>query len=460
MQTYQEFIDQSVDFPQEGFEVEDNQLYFHGIHLMDLIQRFGTPLRFTYLPLIGLKIMQAKLLFQQAMIENGYQGTYTYCYCTKSSHFKHVLDECLANDVHLETSSAYDIPLIRQLEAEGRFSKDKFVVCNGFKPEEYMDAILQLRADGFHRVMPVIDNKGEFEYYAKRVQEPMDIGMRLAIEELPDHEHYTSRFGLPAEQILDFYKTRIQPHPHFRVRMLHFFTQGGIHDTPYFWNELRKAIQFYCRFRQQNPHLVYFNIGGGLPYKNSLNFDYDYGYMINQIVSNILTICEENGVPEPNIVSEFGGYTVSEASGVLFKVVARKEQNDREKWMMLDGSLMTTLPDSWALKARYILLPVNNWDAGYERVILGGNTCDSHDYYAKDAHTSLIFMPKETGAKQYIGFFHTGAYQQALSGEGGIHHCLIPTPRHVLIRRGEEGLEYEVFHDRQPVERVMDILGY
>jgi len=145
---------------------------------------------------------------------------------------------------------------------------------------------------------------------------------------------------------------------------------------------------------------------------------------------------------------------------VLFKVVARKEQNDREKWLMLDGSLMTTMPDSWALKSRFVLLPINNWDAGYERVILGGNTCDSHDYYAKDAHTSLIFMPSETGAKQYIGFFHTGAYQQALSGEGGIHHCLIPTPKHILIRRGELGLEYEEFHDRQPVERVMEILGY
>jgi arginine decarboxylase len=30
---------------------------------------------------------------------------------------------------------------------------------------------------------------------------------------------------------------------------------------------------------------------------------------------------------------------------------------------------------------KFLMLPVNKWDAEYQRVVLGGMTCDSHDYY-------------------------------------------------------------------------------
>ena len=33
----------------------------------------------------------------------------------------------------------------------------------------------------------------------------------------------------------------------------------------------------------------------------------------------------------------------------------------------------------------------------------------------------------------YIGFFNTGAYQESISGYGGIHHCLLPQPKHCLL---------------------------
>jgi arginine decarboxylase len=70
-------------------------------------------------------------------------------------------------------------------------------------------------------------------------------------------------------------------------------------------------------------------------------------------------------------------------------------------------------------------------------------------------------MPaEERGKKQYIGFFHTGAYQEALSGVGGIHHCLIPTPKHLLIRRNGRDITHEVFSERQAPERVLGLLGY
>ncbi|RYD76944.1 MAG: arginine decarboxylase, partial [Sphingobacteriales bacterium] len=82
------------------------------------------------------------------------------------------------------------------------------------------------------------------------------------------------------------------------------------------------------------------------------------------------------------------------------------------------------------------------------------------DYYNQEAHMNSVFMPK-TRKVQYLGFFHTGAYQEVLSGYGGIHHCLLPSPKHVLIRRNrDESFNFEVFGEEQNSKQVLKILGY
>jgi arginine decarboxylase len=64
---YSTLIHQTFNFPQDGFEVKDNELYFNDICLMDIIKQYGTPLRISYLPKIGSQIQKAKLLFNVAM---------------------------------------------------------------------------------------------------------------------------------------------------------------------------------------------------------------------------------------------------------------------------------------------------------------------------------------------------------------------------------------------------------
>ena len=88
---YIDLIEQTFDFPQDEFSVEDNELNFHDIPLMELIKQYGTPLKITYLPKISQKINRAKRMFNVAMAKVDYKGSYNYCYCTKSSHFSFVL---------------------------------------------------------------------------------------------------------------------------------------------------------------------------------------------------------------------------------------------------------------------------------------------------------------------------------------------------------------------------------
>ena len=459
---YSELIDQTLYFPQEEFNYDSESLHFHGINLMNVVEQFGTPLKVSYLPKISQNIQRAKKWFAEAIDKNDYKNGYRYCYCTKSSHFSFVLEEALKNDISVETSSAFDIDIVKKLFEKGKVSRDIEVICNGFKTDDYLEKISNLINDGFENVMPIIDNYRELDKLTESIDRTFDIGIRIASEEEPKFEFYTSRLGIGYKDIIPYYSQKIAEHPNARLKMLHFFINTGIKDTAYYWNELFKCLRVYARLKKIAPEVDSLNIGGGLPIKTSLNFDYDYEYMINEIVSQIKKFCEEEGVEEPNNYTEFVSFTVGESGANLYKIISQKRQNDREKWDMIDSSFMTTLPDTWAISRHFIMLPLNRWEDSYERVFLGGLTCDSDDYYNSEQHTNAIYLPVFSDTKPlYIGFFNTGAYQETISGFGGVHHCLIPQPKHILISRNEDGeLEYEVFSEEQRPEDVLKLLGY
>jgi arginine decarboxylase len=225
-----------------------------------------------------------------------------------------------------------------------------------------------------------------------------------------------------------------------------------------------KCLSIYQELKAICPTLDSLNIGGGLPIRNSLNFDYNYEYIIEEIIAQIKLFCTQNNIEEPNIFTEFGSFTVGESGAALFSILDLKRQNDRETWYMIDSSFITTLPDTWGINQKFILLAINHWDKKYQQVNLGGLTCDSMDFYNTEAHVNQVFLPMvETTQKipQYIGFFHTGAYQEALGGYGGTQHCLIPAPKHVLIDRNESGeIITRLFAKEQSYKNMLKILGY
>jgi arginine decarboxylase len=459
---YFDLIDQTFDFPQNEFHLREDHLFFHGIDLMRLIEQYGTPLKFNYLPQISNNIQRAKGWFREAISNLGYSGNYYYSYCTKSNHFSFVLDEVLKNDVHIETSSAFDIDIVRNLYNSGKLAQGKYVICNGYKPQKYIDNIASLINEGNLNVIPVVDNTQELQDLLAKTDRELKIGIRIASEEEPKFEFYTSRLGIRYREIVPFYKAMLKDNPRVEVKMLHFFINTGINDTSYYWNELTKCLRIYSDLKKVCPSLDSLNIGGGFPIKKSLAFDFDYAYMVREILTQVQRVCADNDIPEPNIFTEFGSFTVGESGGAIFSVLHQKQQNDREKWNMIDSSFMTNLPDTWAINQRFIMLPVNRWNDDYERVLLGGLTCDSDDYYNSEQHSNAIYLPKfDRNKPLYLGFFNTGAYQETIGGFGGLKHCLIPEPKHILIQRDENGkLQTELFSEEQTAADYLRILGY
>jgi len=459
---YKDLIDQTFHFPQEEFKTIDNNLFFHDIDLMKLIEEYGSPLKFTYLPKISENINKAKGWFNNAVKKHNYKGKYFYSYCTKSSHFKHVLNEALKNDIHIETSSAFDLDIVKNLKSEGKIKDSTFIICNGFKRDQYIKNIGELINSGHTNCIPIIDNYEELPLIQKETKEKFKVGIRIASEEEPKFEFYTSRLGIGYKNIVSFYEREIADDEQVDLKMLHFFINTGIKDNAYYWNELLKCISVYIKLKKACPTLDSLNIGGGFPIKNSLAFEYDYQYMIDEIINQINEACKEANVEVPNIYTEFGSFTVGESGGAIYEVLYQKRQNDREKWNMINSSFITTLPDSWAINKRFVMLPINKWNYRYERVLLGGLTCDSDDYYNSEQHINAIYLPiYEKENPLYIGFFNTGAYQESIGGFGGLQHCLIPHPKHILIDKDEDGnITTKIFKEQQKSKELLSILGY
>src|SRR5678815_5703677 len=210
-------------------------------------------MKLTYLPKIGMQINKAKDMFAKAFKKHKYEGKYNYCYWTKSSHFSFIVEEALKNEIHLETSYAYDIDIINKLYSRRKITKDIFIICNGYKQKPYTTRIARLLNAGFKNVIPILDNKEELKAY-KTVKAPCKLGIRVAAEEEPNFPFYTSRLGMRAKDILEFYVDHIEGYESkFQLKMLHIFLNKGIKDDIYYWSELNKIINLYCCLLYTSP---------------------------------------------------------------------------------------------------------------------------------------------------------------------------------------------------------------
>ncbi len=68
MKRYIDLIQQTYEFPTREFGVDKNHnLLFNNVPMIDIVKKYGTPLKITYLPKINEHIEHARLLFKNPM---------------------------------------------------------------------------------------------------------------------------------------------------------------------------------------------------------------------------------------------------------------------------------------------------------------------------------------------------------------------------------------------------------
>jgi arginine decarboxylase len=450
----------------------DGRLQMDGVDLAQLMHDFGadqglgkilpSPLEIVYLPLIRRQIARMRQWFARAADESDYEGDFLYAYASKANAAEEVVRTTLGVGAHHEMSSTIDVDIVRLMKARGLLQPEQLLICNGFKPpgSPYMDNILRMRRE-HPALIPVLEDLDELTPLLNAGL-AFDVGLRQKTygrnRTMEEMEAVNSRFGLNSEQVWKA-AAYIDAAPNLQLRLYHAMVGSQMADESGFVDYLRPGMEMYAQLRGRYPTLDIFDFGGGMPAAMTRDFEFDYLAFARELLEALQDVCDRYRVPVPNVMGEFGRFTTAAHGAHLFSVFSSKDNGSDLPWYLIDGSIMTSFPDSWALGEHFICLPLNNLDGPFQEVQLGGITCDSDDIYPPKKSHSRLFLPVDTD-NLLVGFFGIGAYQEMLGGVRGSKHCVLPEANELLVDRDAHGaLQFEVIRGQTAAD-VLQNLGY
>ena len=118
---------QNLSYDNEGL------LWLDNICLVDLINRYGTPLQINYMPIVSEKGDYLKKIVSEIATEIGYTGGFNFLYATKANMRAWYLTEACSAGWDIETSSNQDLINIQYLIDNNFVKNDIKIVCNGLK---------------------------------------------------------------------------------------------------------------------------------------------------------------------------------------------------------------------------------------------------------------------------------------------------------------------------------------
>jgi arginine decarboxylase len=445
------------------------------IDLTAMIERYGAPLEIAYLPLITRQVEQMMGWAGAAREESGYEGAFLYAYATKANFAEEVVRTALAAGANYETSATADVLIAHHLWRQGVLSEDRYLFCNGSKEDSYVDAIVTMREAGYTRIVPILDDLDELEALIVRCRRPLMLGVRErhpADTVNPAHPG-GERFGLTQDEIARAAE-RLKGTPH-RLVVYHAMVGSQLEDMDGWMVRLERSAANYARLRQRVPSLRAFNFGGGMPTSAyALDFTFGYQVFLRRLMETIAATCASYDVPPPDLIGEFGRYTVASHNLYLLEVGAVKGGQpssgtgrggvEAEPWYLVNGSMMVSLPDTLIVDdQQFIVLPLDRWEQPAHGVRLGGRrTCDSDDMFPRPSQPPLMLPDlggDQSASPLHLAIFGVGAYQQMISGRGGAHHCLNPEMRRIIIEQDGDALVVREIAP-QSLGAIMSLLGY
>ncbi len=411
--------------------------------------------------------------FRRAIEESGYPAPFHFAFASKANTAEEIVRSTLTAGAHHEMSSDIDVEIVRRMIRTGTLPADRFVLANGFKGpgSAYAQNLLALRAE-HRRTIPILEDAAELDGLAGRGME-FEFGIRLKrprqdvgaggipVGRAADRD---SRFGVDAGEI-ERLAREIDRAPDARFVLLHAMFGAPGDGEQQFVEALEPGLDLYARLCRRHPHLRFFDFGGGVPARTTLDSDFDHGRFARLLLERAVAVCGRFGAPPPALIGEFGRYTVAEHAAHLFRVITIKPNGAGVPWYLLNGSIMTSFPDTWALGEHFICLPLNHLDRPFHRVRLGGITCDRDDVYPPRGSTTPLFLPALQTAELektplHVGFFSVGAYQEMLGGVRGSKHCVLPEATELLIDDdGADGFQCDIVPGHT-TEDVLHNLGY
>ncbi|HVG84470.1 MAG TPA: biosynthetic arginine decarboxylase [Vicinamibacterales bacterium] len=304
--------------------------------LVDRLQLRGlaVPILIRFTDILKHRLGEIHAAFQQAAAQHQYQGRYCCVYPIKVNQQRQVVEEVLNFGAQygfgLEAGSKPELLAVAALA-----TNDTPIICNGFKDFEFIEMAMLAQKMG-RQIIPVVEKYTELELileYAEKVGVRPNIGMRVKLAargsgRWQSSGGFRSKFGLTVTEILRGFEELKKRGMEDCFKLLHFHLGSQITHIRIIKNALNEAARVYCELAKQGAGLKFIDVGGGLgvDYDGSqTNFESSMNYTLqeyaNDVVYHIQTVCDEEGVSHPTIVSESGRAVSAYHSMLIFNVL-------------------------------------------------------------------------------------------------------------------------------------------
>lgn len=410
------------------------------VSLMELVKKYGAPLKITFLDNIKEKVVNLKKTFDKAIKQNQYNGKFFTVNANKANYESVGIETAIKAGDGVECSSYYDLLLTKDILLKLGLKNKSLLLCNGYKTLDYVNEIIASKNEGWD-IIPIIDCEEEFlSYKNAKLSSPMNVGIRVHLcSQYPEEGNPITddRFGV-LESEFDFIINELKNCKNLVLTTIHFHQRGfEFEEDKYIINLQKSFLNYYVKASKIFKSLNYFDMGGGTPLPESNDFDYDY--WANLTIKTIKNMCDKENIAHPNLISENGKYNRKNSVVNIYEVIKVKYTDPIYPWYIVDGCLLIAMPEYYALGEPMKIVPINHLDKKFIKARLCGISCDCDDvFYEKDK--GYIALPKlENNEHLYIAIMGTGSYQDSMNGKGGIHHCLIPEEKDLIIYTNEKG---------------------
>jgi len=312
---------------------------------------FDMPVLLRFSDILDSRIKKLHESFGSAIRDFNYTGHYRGVYPIKVNQQQQVLEEIT------EFGATYHHGLEAgskpELIAAMAYMQDPeaYLVCNGYKDEEFVDLGLYACKMGLQCIF-VVENPSELELIIERSKAldiPPMIGVRLKLStQASGHWNESggerSVFGLNPSQVCDLIDRLREVDMLDCLQLLHYHVGSQIPNIRDIREAVVEACRVYIGMVKEGAPMGILDLGGGL----AVDYDGSHGdsdasrnYNLDEycvaIVENIKSTLADTGVSHPNIVTESGRATVAYYSVLLFNIL------DESRFEISD--LPTELPD-------------------------------------------------------------------------------------------------------------------
>ena len=260
--------------------------------------------------------------YHSAIEEYEFQGLHYPVFPMKVNPRREVVSEFLREGSHcrigLECGSKAELyAALAQHQ-----SSDSLLLCNGFKDEAFIRLAL-LGVQAGKRVTIIVEKLNELKMVIKLYRQigiaPW-IGLRAKLYSRGSGKWASSggdaaKFGLTTSELLDCVRLLREENLDQKLKVLHFHIGSQITDIKRVKNAMKEAARVYAKLRQMGCGIEFLDIGGGLGvdydgsktrFESSVN--YTAQEFANDVVYVVKSICDEEEVPHPNLVTESGRF--------------------------------------------------------------------------------------------------------------------------------------------------------